>query len=66
MGMAGLAAGVDGAAGAAPKANTPLLLPDDPNPLELPNWNPPSNKGNTNIHLSKQTNKTLNLGAFLA
>lgn len=41
VGMAGLAAGVDGAADPAPKANTPLLFPDDPNPPELPNWNPP-------------------------
>lgn len=39
--MAGLAAGVAGAADPAPKANTLLLLPDAPNPPVLPNWNPP-------------------------
>lgn len=39
-GIAGLAAGVAGAA-APPKANTLLLLPDAPNPPVLPNWNPP-------------------------
>lgn len=43
VGMAGLAAGVNGAADPAPKANTPLLLPGDTNPPELPNWKPPSN-----------------------
>lgn len=39
--MAGLAAGVAGAADPAPKANILLLLPDAPNPPVLPNWNPP-------------------------
>lgn len=39
--MAGLAAGVAGAADPAPKANTLLLLPDAPNPPVLPNWYPP-------------------------
>lgn len=40
-GMAGVAAGVDGAADPAPKANTPVLFADAPKPLVLPNWNPP-------------------------